>query len=152
MKYELQIDIRCPAENVLNTLINPKYFKHWQRGFISITPLSGKAGEAGAKSLLKYKMGNRNLEMTETLNKINLPEEIHVSYQANGVYNIQENYFTVTEEGTRWRSVSEFKFNSIFMKVMGFFMPGAFKKQSLQYMQDFKKFMETGSTVADEYD
>lgn len=150
MKYELHVDIDRPAEDVLEKMMNPENMKYWQRGFVSMTPITGKAGEEGAKSLLKYKMGNRNLEMTETITRVNLPDEIHCTYQANGVFNIQENYFTATENGTRWISVSEFKFNSIFMKVMGFFLPGSFKKQSLRYMQDFKNYMESGISVEHE--
>ncbi|MEO2058942.1 MAG: SRPBCC family protein, partial [Mesonia sp.] len=47
-------------------------------------------------------------------------------------------------------SESEFQFSSFAMKVMGFLMPGAFKKQSLKYMKDFKAFVEDGKSVSNE--
>jgi hypothetical protein len=33
------------------------------------------------------------------------------------------------------------------MRLMGFLMPGAFRKQTLQNMQDFKAFAEQGKDV-----
>jgi hypothetical protein len=35
----------------------------------------------------------------------------------------------------------EFQFKG-FMKIIGFLFPGAFKKQSLKYLVDFKQFAE----------
>jgi hypothetical protein len=35
------------------------------------------------------------------------------------------------------------------MKLIGFLMPGAFKKQSMKYAQDFKNFAEKGFSVTD---
>ena len=72
-----------------------------------------------------------------------MPHEFHVTYDAKGVHNIQRNYFKAIDENTsKWISESEFEFNGIFMKLMGFFMPGIFKKQSLKYLKDFKAFAE----------
>jgi hypothetical protein len=35
-----------------------------------------------------------------------------------------------------------------FMKVIGFLMPGSFRKQSRQHLEDFKAFAERGKSVA----
>ena len=43
-----------------------------------------------------------------------------------------------------WRSDSHFKFSG-FMKLMGLFMPGAFKKQSQQSLDRFKAFAESSA-------
>lgn len=150
MKYELSVDINCSPETVIEKITDPENMKHWQRGFIGMSHLGGKAGTEGARSLLKYKMGKRDIQMTETITKMDLPREMHLTYQTNGVFNTQKNYFTPVEGGTRWTSESEFQFNSIFMKVMGFLMPTAFKKQSMKYMQDFKEFAENGKSVLNE--
>ncbi|THD65845.1 SRPBCC family protein [Robertkochia marina] len=150
MKYELHVDIEKPAIDVLEIMLDPDNMKYWQRGFISITPVKGRAGKEGTTSILKYRFGNRKMELTETITKVNLPEEIHMTYQSQGIMNIQENYFTKTDKGIRWTTVSEFKFNSIFMKFIGLVRPGAFKAQSLRYMLDFKHYMETGIPVTNE--
>jgi hypothetical protein len=36
------------------------------------------------------------------------------------------------------------------MKLFGWFMPAAFKKQSWKYMEDFKAFVEKGESVKNE--
>ena len=41
----------------------------------------------------------------------------------------------------RYTTEQEFQFKG-FMKIMAFLMPGAFKKQSMQYLKDFKAFAE----------
>ncbi|HLV69839.1 MAG TPA: hypothetical protein VKY34_03970, partial [Xanthomarina sp.] len=70
-------------------------------------------------------------------------------YDAKGMQNIQENYFEETLEGhTKWISISEFIPSSFMLRMMTLLMPKAFKKQSKQYMQDFKNFAEKGISVS----
>ena len=96
---------------------------------------------------LSYKMGKREMNLVETIIKRNLPDELHMTYDTKGVHNIQKNHFKEEGDKTRWVSESEFQFSGFGMKLMAFFMPGAFKKQSLKYMQDFKAFAEKGESV-----
>lgn len=150
MKYQHDILIKLPLKELIEKFDNPDNMKHWQKGFISFEHESGHEGAVGAKSKLKYKMGKREIEMTETIIKRTLPHEFHATYEANGVFNTQENYFEVIDDTTtKWISKSEFKFTNFMMKVMGFLMPGAFKKQSYEYMVDFKNFAEKGISIAD---
>ena len=147
MKYTTEIKIIKPRTEVVEKFSNPDNMKHWQRGFISMEPISGNLGEEGSKNMLKYKMGKRDIEMEEKIVKKDLPAQFHANYSAKGVYNIQENFFEETPEGhTLWISHNEFRFNG-FMKLMGLFMPGAFRKQSYQYMKDFKDFVENDQSV-----
>lgn len=119
-------------------------FKHWQKGFISYRHLSGKPGEEGARAKLKYKIGKREISMIETIMKRMVPRKLHISYEAKGVFNLQKNYFQEEEKTkTLWIADYDFQFSG-FMRLMGFFMPGAFKKQSFNYMKDFKTFAEEG--------
>ena len=74
---------------------------------------------------------------------------MHMTYDTKGVHNIQKNYFKDEGDKTRWVSETEFQFSGFGMKLMGFLMPGAFKKQSFKYMQDFKAFAETGKSVTE---
>jgi hypothetical protein len=50
---------------------------------------------------------------------------------------------------TLWQSESEYRFSSVLMRLVALLMPGAFRKQSLQHMQDFKAFAEQGQDVRD---
>lgn len=148
MKYTHSIIIDLPREDVVKKFSNHDNFKQWQRGFVYFKQKSGKLGEAGSTNELKYKMGKREVGMIETILRNDLPQEFESTYEAKGVYNIQLNRFRkIDENTTEWVSENEFKFSG-FMKLMGWLMPGAFKKQSWQYMQDFKAFAEEGKSVA----
>ena len=150
MKYTSEITINLPRNEFVKKLDNPENMKHWQHGLTGYTHISGTPGEEGAKMELQYKMGKRDLVLIETIIKRNLPYELHTTYDAKGVHNIQKNYFNdVDETTTKWISEAEFQFSGFMMKVMGFLMPGVFKKQSMKYLQDFKAFAENGTSVAD---
>lgn len=142
MKYTHDIDINLPRKKVIELFDNPDNMPKWQKGFVSFEPLTGKPGEEGATAKLKYKMGKREVEMIETIARKNLPEEFSGTYEAKGVFNIIENKFIDNGDSTKWITTNEFQFKG-FMKLMAFFMPGMFKKQSFKYMKDFKKFAET---------
>ncbi len=147
MKFSHQILINLPREEVIHKMEDPANYKHWQRGFISYKHLSGLHGNEGSRSRLKYKMGNREISMVETILKRVSPKTFHATYEAPGVFNIQKNYFEEEPENkTLWIADSEFQFSG-FMKLIGTFMPGSFKKQSLHFMQDFKSFAEEGKSV-----
>lgn len=148
MKYQCEIIINRPLEEVINKMDNVDNMKHWQRGLVEAKHLSGTPGQDGAKMALQYKMGKREVEMIETVTKNNFPHEFHGTYDAKGVHNIQQNYFeAIDDNSTKWTSKSEFQFSGFGMKLMGFLMPGMFKKQSMIYLNDFKNFVENGTSV-----
>lgn len=147
MKYSAGIDIDLPVDRVLEIFNNPDNMDKWMEGLIGWEVTEGTAGEPGAKMVMKFKMGKRVMEMTETIIKANFPEEFVTTYDAKGVHNIVTTRFqSLDENRTRYVSEQEFIFSG-FMKFIGFIMPGAFKKQSLKYLNDFKNFAEKGVTV-----
>lgn len=149
MKYTTKIKVNLPREALVKKLDNPNNMKHWQRGLTHFKELSGTPGEEGAQMELHYDMGKRKMVMVETILKSDFPNEFHATYDAKGVHNIQKSFFhEIDENTTEWESQAEFQFDSFFMKMMGFFMPGAFKKQSMKYAMDFKAFAEDGVSVA----
>ena len=149
MHYTCEITVDLPRDRMVEILDKPENMKHWQRGLISYRQLSGQPGQQGAQMELEYQMGKRHLVMVETIIKRNMPFEFHSTYDTKGVHNIQKNYFKELEDGrSRWISESEFQFSGFMMKLMGWLMPGAFKKQSMKYLEDFKHFAETGTSVS----
>jgi len=149
MKYSTEITLNLPRAEVIKKLDNVDNMKHWQRGLVSAEHLDGIPGKIGAKMKLKYKLGNRRMELIETITKNNFPSEFHANYDTKGVHNIQKNYFKELPNGnTKWTSDVEFHFSSFMMRMMGLLMPGTFKKQSQKYLQDFKAFAENGDSVA----
>ena len=143
MKYTLEIEIDKPVDEVIELFDNPDNMGKWMDGLLSFEPLSGTPGQPGAKSRLKFKMGKREIEMIETITTRNLPDEFSGTYEAKGVFNILKVTFVkVSDTKTKYITEEEFQFKG-FMKLMAFFMPGAFKKQSFKYMTAFKNFAES---------
>lgn len=148
MHYTTEITVDLPRGEFMKKFDDPENMKHWQKGLQSYKQLSGPPGQEGSKMELQFQMGKRELVLVETIIKNNLPYEFHATYDAKGAHNIQKNFFKdIDDKQTLWISESEFQFSGIFMKLMAFLMPGAFKKQSLQYLKDFKSFAEHGNSV-----
>lgn len=149
MKYQNQITILAPRIEVIEKLDNPENMKYWQKGLIKYELLGGDPGREGAQMRLHYKMGKREMEMTETIVKYQFPDRFDATYETKGVWNLVSNTFSENGDGhTVWLADCEFKFSG-FMKVMSWFMPTSmFKKQSMQYLEDFKAFVEKGQSVA----
>lgn len=144
MNYTVEIVIEQSVDKVVELFDNPENMKKWMKGLVSFEHVSGEAGMPGAVSKLKFQQGKRLIEMTETITSRNLPNEFSGTYEASGVVNHGKHRFlAISDLQTKYVSEQEFIFNTFAMKVMGFLMPGAFKKQTLKYMQDFKSFAES---------
>ena len=98
MKYTTEVEINKPIDRVVELFDNPGNLKEWMDGLQSFQHLSGTPGQPGAKSLLKFKMGKREIEMIETINVRNLPHEFSGTYEAKGVYNVVTNRFVPLAE------------------------------------------------------
>lgn len=143
MKYTVEIEIDKPIDKVIELFDNTDTMSQWMEGLQSVEHLSGTPGQPGAKLKLRFKMGSREFEMIETVTVRNLPDEFTGTYEANGVLNTVKNSFIkLSDTKTKYVTENEFQLKG-FMKVMAFLMPGAFKKQSLKFMGDFKKFVES---------
>lgn len=143
MKYSVSITIDKPVDEVIALFDNVDNMKKWMDGLESYKPISGTAGEVGAKSQMEFKMGKREIKMVETITAKNLPEEFTATYEAKGVFNIVKNSFEpLPGNKTKYSTEQEFQFKG-FMKLIGLLMPGAFKKQSMKYLKDFKAFAES---------
>ena len=143
MKYTVAIEIEKPIDEVVALFDNADNLYAWMEGLESFEHLSGEPGQVGAKSRLKFKMGKRDIEMVETITVRNLPDEFTGTYDAEGVFNIVKNRFeAISQTRTRYISEQEFQFTG-FMKIFGWLMPGAFRKQSMKYLEAFKAFAES---------
>ena len=147
MRYTNEIEIALPRERVVELFDDVDNLYKWQRGLKSFKHVSGEPGQPGARSEMIFQMGKRTVEMIETIVARDLPDRFSATFDAKGVRNLVENTFEDLDgERTRWVSHNEFQFKG-FMKVMAFLMKGAFPKQSLKFMQDFKAFAEEGKNV-----
>ena len=141
MKYTSEIVINLPREKVIELFDNKANLIHWQEGLQSFEHLSGEPGSIGAKSILKYKMGKRNIEMTETILKKESPN-FDFLYEAKGVWNEVKNSFSeIDQNQTKWTIENDFRGKGM-MAVMIFLIPSMFKKQTMKFMKSFKYFAE----------
>lgn len=142
MKYTNEVVINLPLKKVIELFDSEENLFKWQPELISFEHLSGEKGEVGSKSKLRYTMGKREIEMIETITVKNLPKEFSATYEAKDVWNEMKNYFEeIDENSTRWHADSHFEFSG-FMRLIGFFLPGSFKKQSQKSLDLFKAFAE----------
>lgn len=144
MKYTVEIEINKPIQDVIALFDDPNNLKEWMEGLLSFEHLSGERGFPGAKSMMRFNMGGKEIEMIETITVRNLPHEFSGTYEAKGVFNVVKNFFyPVGDNKTKYVSEQEFIFSGS-MKLIGLMMPGAFKKESMKHLTNFKRFAEKG--------
>ncbi len=141
MKYTCETTINLPRNRVAELYNDPDNLPKWQPGLRSFDLISGEYATEGSKSKIVYQMGKRELEMIETLEVYNLPEEFTALYETKGVWNRNQNRFIDLGDSTEWVMDCEFRCDG-FLKIMAFLMPGMFKKQTNKMMADFKAFAE----------
>lgn len=141
VKYESEIVVNLPRKRFIELFNNTENMKKWQSTLEEFEHISGEPGKEGAKSKMIYKERGGTMEMIETITHANFPEAFHATYEASGVFNIQENFFYDEGDSTRWKAISEFQFSGIW-KILSLFMRRAFRKQTLSFMEMFKEFAE----------
>jgi hypothetical protein len=163
MKYTVSLEIAIPRDEVAQLLADPAHLSKWLRGLVLHEPLSGVHGQVGTKSRVVMQMGQQKFECIETITRREpadlraIPKESVVHFEREIV---GEGMFSITRErltdagpnSTLWVSENEYRFSSFMMRLVGLLMPGAFRKQSLQHMQDFKAFAEQGKDVREPKD
>lgn len=142
MKYTDEIEINQPINKVVELFDNEDNLFKWMNGLQSIEHLEGKPGEKGSTTKMLFKEGKREIEMIETILENKLPEEFTATYEAKGVYNLAKiSFVSLTDSKTKYLTEQEFQLKG-FMKLIGWLMPGAFKKQTNKYLKMFKEFAE----------
>jgi hypothetical protein len=178
MKYTVSIEIAMPREEVAQLLADPAHMPKWLRGLVLHEPLSGVHGQVGTKSRVVMQMGQQKFEGTEIITMQmgqqkfegteiitrREPADLH-GIPKGSVVHFERELVTegmwsaarerLTEAGpdtTLWVSENEYRFSGLLMRLVGLLMPGTFRKQSLQHMQDFKAFAEHGKDVREAKD
>ncbi len=139
----MEVDITLPRAKVVELFDNPDNWPKWQERLVSWEALEGTPGEKGGKRKLFHKIGRREIEMVETIESKNLPEEMTCLYTPTGAWN--RVIYRFAESGpseTRWEFETEFRCTGV-LRIMAFLMPGMFRKASLKDMTNFKRFAES---------
>lgn len=163
MKYIESIEIALPLKEVAQLLADPAHLPQWLRGMVLHEPLNGMHGQVGTKSRVVLQMGQQKFEATETITRrepadlrsISKGSVVHFEREivAEGMWNAARERLTEASPNTTlWVSENEYRFSSFVMRLVALLMPGTFRKQSLQHMQDFKAFAEHGKDVREDAD
>jgi hypothetical protein len=153
MKYTVSIEIAMPREEVVRLLADPAHLPKWLRGLVLHEPVSGVHGQVGTKSRVVMQMGRQTMEATETITRREpadlrgIPKGSVVYFDreivAEGLWSaVRDRLTEASPDTTLWVSESEYRFSGLMMRLVGLLMPGSFRKQSQQHMQDFKAFAE----------
>ena len=142
MKYSLSNTINRPLDEVVEKFKDPEGVKHWMEGLQKIEHLSGTPSEVGAKSDFYFLHKNKEMKISETILEQNLPDQIKFAYQSPmGKNEVEMRFEKLSDNSVKQINNSYFEMKG-FMKIMGFFLKGMFKKQSLKYMTAFKNYVE----------
>ena len=142
IEYTEEIEINTNIDTVIALFDNPYNMQKYMQGIESYKVVEGNIREVGAKAEMIVLMEEKKIIMIEEIITNNLPKEKKVTYTADAVYNIVTNRFEkVSENKTKFINEQEFEFKG-FMKIIGFFIPSAFRQQSRVYLEDFKRFAE----------
>ena len=144
MKFTCSVEIDLPRDRVVALWSDPDNLKHWQDGLQSMDMLSDKAGQPGSKTRFVYLSGKHRIELMETIQVNNLPEEFSGLYEAREMTNLMTNRFHVIDDRrTRWDAEIHYQqFNGLLIKLFAKLMPGKFRNQTQKWLDQFKAFAE----------
>ena len=146
MKYTVSVEINLPLPEVVALFDDPDHWPKWRDGFVSAEALRGEPGAEGSLTKLVNRIGGRETEMTETVERKNLPREMTCIYEAPGYWlgawnKVTYRFRALTAEKSVWEIESEFRCRGL-LKVMAALMPGMFRSATLKEMNSFKSFAE----------
>lgn len=141
MKYTCEVTIFKNRDDVIKLFDSVENLFKWQKGLVSFDVLSGEPGVNGLKSIMVYDKNGQSLEMVETVEKFDFPNEMIAIYEAKNVWNRCVNTFEEKGKTTIWKMDTEFQFSG-FMNLMAAVGKKMFMKQTLDDMNRFKDFVE----------
>ena len=144
MKYSGSIEIKKPIDLVTELFMDSGSLKEYQDGFIKKEVKSGQEGENGTISKMYYKYGKRDMILTETILKNNLPASFEAFYHHKHMDNTFNCSFTaIGDNRTRYDYEYEYtRISWIMPRLMAILFPGMYRKQGDKWMSQFKEFVE----------
>ena len=145
MKFKGSIDTNKPRAKVAELFVDPNSLKEYQDGFLKKELVTGQMGQEGAISKMYYKLGKRDMELTETITKNRLPDSFEAFYHHKHMDNTMKCRFVPLDDNkTRYEYEFEYtRISWVMPKLMAIIFPGMFRKQGEKWMRQFKAFAET---------
>ena len=143
MKFTLELPIKGSRAEVWKAFDNPENMKKWQPSLISFETISGTQGQPGAVSKLTYKEREREFSLMERVTYREEPHRLDGVYENDFADNTVRNTFIEQDtEHTLWRVETEFRFKTLFMRILGPIMKKNFVLRTQRNMKRFKELLE----------
>lgn len=144
MKYNQEITIDLPPEQLFDVLTDESRLHKWQPQLIQIEHLIGTPGEVGSKSRLRYIVKKREVQIVQTLTAKERPHLLTFTYEANYIWNQGINRLEKANGGRSTRFVNEnvIRFSGLAV-IVGWMMKGAMKRQGMEYLHNLKAYAES---------
>ncbi|MBI5963027.1 MAG: SRPBCC family protein [Chloroflexi bacterium] len=143
MKFALELPLQKNRDEVWKAFDNPENLKMWQPTLVKFENVSGTQGQPGAVSKLTYKEGKREFFLIEKVTHRAKPDRLDGVYENEFADNsIMNTFVAVSENETLWRVEVEYKFKTLFMRLIGPSMKTNFILRAERDMQRFKAFVE----------
>ncbi|MEK6152540.1 hypothetical protein WIW50_04745 [Flavobacteriaceae bacterium 3-367] len=129
----------------MDSFINPNFNKDYQDGFIKKELISGVATQVDAKSKMYYTYGKRDMVLTETVLKNELPKSFEAFYSHKHMDNTMKcTFIEIGPEKTEYRYEFVYtRINWVLPKLMAILFPSMYRKQGDKWMKQFKEFVES---------
>lgn len=143
MKFTLELPLKRSRTEVWRAFDNPENMKKWQPSLVSFETISGTQGQPGAVSKLTYKEREREFSLRERVTYREEPHRLDGVYENNFADNTVRNTFIEQDkDNTLWRVETEFKFKTLFMRILGPIMKKNFVIRTQRDMERFKELLE----------
>jgi len=144
MKFKGSLIINKPRNVVVDLFINPSYNKEYQDGFVKKELISGIATQVNATSKMYYKYGKRDMVLTETVLKNELPNSFEAYYHHKHMDNTMKcTFIEIDMEKTEYRYEFEYtRINWILPRLIAILFPSMYRNQGNKWMKQFKEFSE----------
>jgi hypothetical protein len=144
MKFALELPINKSRAEVWKAFDHPENMKRWQPSLISFETTSGTQGQVGAVSKLTYKENEREFSLMERVTYREEPHRLDGIYENNFAQNTVRNTFVEQgKEQTLWTVETEFKFKTLFMRILGTIVKKNFIRRTQRDMERFKEMVES---------
>ena len=144
MKHSGSVEINKSKAEVTRLFMDPNGFKEYQDGFLKKELIRGEYGQDGAVSKIYYRYGRRDMILTETITKNNLPDYFEAFYHHKHMDNTMKCHFTsLGKNRTKYDFEFEYtRMNWVMPKLISILFPSMYRKQGEKWMRQFKEYVE----------
>ena len=143
MKFTLELPINKSRAEVWRAFDNPENTKKWQPSLVSFQTISGIQGQPGAVSELTYKEREREFSLMERVTYREEPHRLEGVYENDFAENtIRNTFIEQGKEQTLWVVETEFRFKTLYMRILGTLMKKNFVLRTQRDMERFKDMAE----------